>query len=266
MPEYDTDLMSPPTAAHRMYEEAVAYHRREIERAMESGLRTNVDDPEAVARDKARREHGTPGPGFTMRPEDIDRKCGDRMCDLISRRDGRLLVFGGGSTIRMDCENCSRHEQSWALIDLRDVEDPLRTRLIETDLRAGGVGRGAPPGELPEYVCRSGCVETWIREGLTRTSEFIECLGGPPTLVRRHEVQERYEEYQDAHRRLQVDHKAAGRPEGGAFRAMLADRDLMVRLWEEASLPDGEFRPFDHEAARRLADRDVPDMNGDGSP
>jgi hypothetical protein len=198
MPGWDAEIMAPPSAAHRIHEallereeKAVVTEREagrdpEVRRGADAALeaRREGENAREEARRRVEARHGRPGQGQIVRPDQLQ-ELPDHITRRVAVRGGRPLIFGGGSTIRMECPLCPGHEQSWALTHLGDVGEPVRSALRDADL-----GVNAPAGVLPAYCC-SGCKERFFRSGLCSRSEWIEAHGGPPELVRQHQVRER---------------------------------------------------------------------------
>lgn len=189
MRSWDHDLNLPPNFSHTIHDALVDVEEeraREAQQAAARGLRTRGGPPQDVdprdwARQKVRERHGPPGPGLTVRPEHLA-ECGAHVLGRIAVREDRVQIFSGGSTIKADCPNCGRAEQSWALLDLRGIGDPVRTRIEEADLWPDGAAGGAEPGRVPPYACHA-CWSAWMREGLFTHAELMESYGAPPELV-----------------------------------------------------------------------------------
>lgn len=166
---WDHHHVCPPTLAHRIHEELVVHES-------EHGPSENARE----ARRRVVERHNRPGPGLTVRPHELEERCSEGVCRRVKD------VLRGGSTIRANCDACPGHTQSWALTDLREIREPLRSRIEEAHL--GGSARpdepGSPPGDLPAYLC-DGCKTRLIREGVMRRSDWIEAHGGPQELVQR---------------------------------------------------------------------------------
>lgn len=198
MGAWDSEFETVPTFAHEIVsaleerEVPVVESERAEGRSPPEDVRTVANVVRAAedgtvaeeAELRVRERHGPPGPGLTVRPK-IIRDLPARIVSRIAVRDGRVLIFGGGSTIKAECPSCPRHEQSWTLVDIRDVVDPVRSAIKSADY-----GQMNPTGRLPPYAC-NGCWTRWERDGLFLHSEWIEAHGGPPELVRETQVKER---------------------------------------------------------------------------
>lgn len=182
---YDNRHNTPETFAHRIHDALV---EREEERVQEMASRgmdptSTGEDVAAAARRRVEERHGRPGPGMQVRAEDLG-ELPDHITDRVADRNGRLLVLGGGSTIRVECPICPRHDQSWAVVDLRDIQEPVRSRIRDADTSAPGRAGGSPPGQLPPYACHA-CWTRWLRDGLFTKAEWILAHGGPPEIAQR---------------------------------------------------------------------------------
>lgn len=183
MRRWQEDLDDPvPTFAHTIHDALVEREEervREAQEAREKGLRTDgppVDaDPREAARKRVTQRHGTPGRGLTVRREHLS-ELPDHVLARIALRQGQVWVHGGGSTIRADCPGCGRHEQSWALVDLRGLEGKARDQIEQANLP------NHPPGQIPPYACHA-CWSAWIRDGIITKAELIEGLGAPEERV-----------------------------------------------------------------------------------
>lgn len=202
MPGYDTEIMSPPTMAHRIHdalvdrEEAVVEEERaegrdpEVRRGTDAALeaRRQGAEPREEARVRVLEWHGRPGQGQVVRPEQL-RELPDHISKRVAHdREGRPKILGGGSTVKVSCPCCPGEAQSFALVYLGDVDEPVRSRIREADY-----GPRNPGGGLPPYCC-DGCWTRWRRDGLFEMSEWIAAHGGPPEIVRHHQVKERMRE------------------------------------------------------------------------
>lgn len=167
-PAYDHDADRPPTLYHRIHEELVAHE-------VEHGPSENARE----AQNRVTESHGPPARP-TVRPHELEERCSEGVCRRVHK------VLGGGRAVVARCDVCPRPVNAMELFDLRDLREPVRSRIEEANL--GGSARpdepGAPPGTMPAYAC-SGCWTRWVREGVMTKSEWIEAHGGPHELVER---------------------------------------------------------------------------------
>lgn len=183
-PRYNDEENTPPSLAMRIHDELTDREEERIREARNRGLqpasRPDVD-ARVAARDRVRQRHGPPGHGLTVPEEVLCEECSPAVLERIARdpEDGSLRIGSGGASIQGECPVCGRAENAFALVDLRDVDNPVRARIQNANLSAT-----SPPGQMPPYTC-SGCWTRWIRSGLMTKSEWMEAHGASRELVER---------------------------------------------------------------------------------